>query len=113
MRVVAVAGSVELDLREALIAEGTTHIELRSIAGSVEITVPPGVRVEWEGDSVVGSYVFAAGRHRAPGPGAPVIRISGTAIFSSVEAKVRAVGEGWRWPLGRRSKGGESLPPGS
>ncbi len=112
LRVATILGDVKLDLREAVMADGTTHIEILAVFGSVDIIVPPGVAVESEGDSIFGSFDYAAGGHVPPGPGAPVVRISGTSVFSSIETRVRARGEGWSWPLGRRKKKPDSLPPG-
>jgi hypothetical protein len=111
LRIAALAGDVDLDLREAVLADGTTHIEILAVLGSVKVTAPPGVRVESEGDSILGSFDYAAGGYPPPPAGAPVIRISGTSVFSSVEARVRAPGEGW-WPLGRRKRKQDALPPG-
>jgi hypothetical protein len=108
LRVVAVAGNVELDLREAVLSEGTTHIEIAAFAGNVEITVPPGVRVESAGDAMAGNFMCAAGRWPAPAPGAPVLRLSGTAFLANVEARVREVGRSVRRLPGR---GGDDDAP--
>lgn len=108
LRVVAVAGNVELDLREAVLSEGTTHIEIAAFVGNVEITVPPGVRVESEGDATVGNFMYAAGRWPATAPGAPVLRLSGTAFLANVETRVRELGGRGARRLSRR--GGNDAP---
>jgi predicted membrane protein len=87
-RVAALLGSVELDLTRARIGPGVSHIEIRSIMGSVEIVVPHHVRIECEGDPIVGSFEVQWKAQSAAAPEDPVVRITGTAIMGSVEVKV-------------------------
>ena len=87
-RVAAFLGSVELDLTRARIGAGTSHIEIRSILGSVTIVVPHDVRVECEVEPVMGSLDVQRKAESAAAPDAPVVLITGTAILSSVEVKV-------------------------
>ena len=94
LRVVATLGSAELDLRQATFAAGTTKIELFALFGSVQITIPPGVRVECDVDTLLASAeVEGSSGGEVAAPDAPVIRIHGNAVFGSVEVRVRAVGE--------------------
>ena len=94
LRVVATLGSTELDLRQATFSEGTTDIELFALFGSVQVTVPPGVRVECDVDTLAASAeVEGAGGGPGAAPDSPVVRLRGTAVFASVEVRVRAVGE--------------------
>lgn len=93
MRVAAVFGSVELDLREALIADGDSDIEVFCLFGSVEIVCPPGILVECEGDAFAGEFTHTPDSMFMPGPGAPKVRISGSATFGAVECEVRLAGE--------------------
>ena len=87
-RVAALMGSVELDLTRARIGPGTSHIEIRSILGSVTIVAPHDVRVECEGEPIVGSFEVKRKAESTAAPDAPVVLITGTAIMSSVEVKV-------------------------
>lgn len=93
LRVACCMGSVELDLREAILADGETVIEVIALMGSVEILLPPGVRVDLEGDALGGEYTFTPDPTAAPTPGAPRIVLRGNAILASVEAESRYAGE--------------------
>jgi hypothetical protein len=94
LRVVATLGSTELDLRQATFSEGTTEIELFALFGSVQVTVPPGVRVECDVDTLLArAEAEGSSDATAAAPDAPVVRIRGSAVFASVEVRVRAVGE--------------------
>jgi hypothetical protein len=91
--VAVVFGSVELDLREAEVADGVSEIEVLAVLGSCEVIVPPGVRVECNGSAMVGSFeVKMSGAPDFP-PNAPVVRIKGSAYFSSVEAMIKPIGK--------------------
>ena len=91
MRVAAVMGSVELDLREAEMGEGVSEIEVLAVFGSVEVFVPVGVRVECVGQSLVGSFEMRLSGVPDFPPGAPTVRIKGSAYFSSVEVVVKPI----------------------
>jgi hypothetical protein len=104
LKVVALLGGVELDLREARFAPGVTEIDVTAILGGVVIVIPPGVRVESFGAAFLGGFDSQAGDATALTPFNPVIRLSGIAIMGGVEVKTRAPGErGGR--RGRRSRG--------
>ncbi len=86
LEVRSVFGNVELDLREATFATGLTEIHVKAVFGNVEITLPAGVHVEERGEAVFGSFALRAGD--APEEaGAPVVRISGRAVFGNVETQ--------------------------
>ncbi len=91
MRVAAIMGSAELDLREAEIGEGISEIEVMAIFGSVEIHVPVGVRVECLGEALMGSFELRMSGVPDFPPNAPTVRVTGTAYFSSVEVVVKAL----------------------
>ena len=95
-RALAVLGNVELDLRDALIGIGVSFIEAVAVMGNIEITVPPDVAVESDGDSLLGSFVvkYKAGATPAAATGLRTIRITGTAYASSVEIIVKGADEG-------------------
>lgn len=97
MRVVAVCGGAELDLREAIIAPGLSVIETLTIMGGIEITVPPNIHVECEGDAIMGSFSLHRSRKGPaslpPPPGAPVVRVTGDAYMGGVTVRVKALRE--------------------
>jgi hypothetical protein len=91
MKVRAVFGSVVIDLREATFAPGVTTLHCRSVFGSIEVKVPPHVRVELGGSGVFGSFEeIGDNALAAASPDAPVLHIVGKAVFSSVEVICRA-----------------------
>lgn len=87
-RVLSFMGSVELDLVRALLAPGTSEIEVFCICGSVEITVPPDIRVELEVDPVLGSAEMVRKAPSTMAPEAPLVRITGSVYMGAVEVKV-------------------------
>jgi hypothetical protein len=92
LRVLAIMGSVELDLRQAELPPGVTEIHAFVLMGNLEVRVPPGVRLETDGFAFMGAFedlVHDAGVARAD---APVVRVTGVSIMGSVEAQVLAVG---------------------
>lgn len=95
-RALAVLGNVELDLREAVIGIGVSVIEAVAVVGNIEITVPPEVAVECDGDSLLGSFTIKyKGRKTGPeATGVRTVRITGTAYVSSIEIVVKGPDEG-------------------
>jgi hypothetical protein len=90
-RALAVLGNVELDLREAVIGIGVSLIEAVAVMGNIEITIPPDVAVESDGDSLLGSFVVKYKGNASPSAatGLKKVRITGTAYASSVEIIVK------------------------
>jgi hypothetical protein len=94
-RALAVFGNIELDLRDAVIGIGVSVIEAVAVMGNIEITVPPEVTVECDGDSLLGSFVVKyKGRVSAEATGLRTVRITGTAYVSSIEITVKGPDEG-------------------
>lgn len=87
-RVFAFWGNVEIDLTNALLASGTSEIEIRCIMASVEITVPPDVRVDCDVEAVLGSAEVRREIVSTSSPDAPLVRITGTSYLGSIEVKV-------------------------
>ena len=56
--------------------------------GSVTVLVPPDVRIECDGDAIIGSFDLQGQKWSMPGAGAPTIHVTGTAFLGSVEVKV-------------------------
>lgn len=107
-RSVAILGSVELDLTRARIGAGTSHIEVVAVMGSIEITVPPDLRIECDGDPLLGSFEVKGNVRGTMSPDAPLVRITGTAFAASVEVKVvDPNAPGWFEKLKQRLSSGE------
>ena len=87
-RIFAFWGNVEIDLRSALLASGTSEIEIKCIMASVQIIVPPDLRVDCEVDAVLGSAEVQREIASTTSPDAPLVKISGTSFLGSVEVKV-------------------------
>lgn len=91
MKVRAIFGSVVIDLREATFAPGVSTLHCSPVFGSVEVKVPPHVRVELGGSGVFGSFEEVGNNDlAAASPDAPVLHIIGKAIFASVEVICRS-----------------------
>lgn len=88
LKVFAVMGGVDLDLRDAHFASGVSEIEVFALMGGVDIKVPTGVRVETTGVGIMGGF-SVEGADADPGPDAPVLRINGVAIMGGVDAKLK------------------------
>lgn len=84
---VAIFGSVEIDLTEALFPQQQIQINATSIFGSVEIRVPENVTLRSNGSGVLGS--FEVETHEAGDDDAPLVMVNGFAVLGSVEAKPR------------------------
>lgn len=105
LRVVAVMGAAKLDLRRARVGPDVSEVEIFAVMGSVTIIVPPEMNVECEVDPLIGS-VESEGALTTTAPGAPTLRVTGSAILSSVEIEVRRVGEDGPFRKLRRALGG-------
>ena len=92
LRVVAVMGGGELDLRLAKLGAGVTEIEIFTVMGGVEVLVPAGVRVEVTGMAVMGGF-SVSGAEATENPHAPVLRISGLAVMAGVEVRHKGQGK--------------------
>jgi Cell wall-active antibiotics response LiaF, C-terminal len=94
LSVYAIFGGVLLDFRDADLLEGTTEVVILALFGGVEIRVPDDIDVECRGSGVFGGFSHSV--QRSGNEGAPLLRISGAAIFGGVEVKTpeqRAAGE--------------------
>jgi hypothetical protein len=101
-RALAVLGNVELDLREAEIGIGLSVIEAVAVMGNIEITVPPDITVECDGDSFMGTFTLKYER-TSPSMASRdrVVRVTGTAYAGSVTIMVKGPDEGALKRLGR------------
>lgn len=87
-------GGARLDFTEVDLPGGVTEIDFFCLMGSLDIIVPEGVRVELSGLPVMGSV---DNRTRIPEiKDAPVLKIRGVALMSSVDVKPPRRRRGWR-----------------
>lgn len=87
-RAIAFLGNVELDLTKVRAGAGTSEIEVKAILGAVTIVVPPDLRIECDGNPVLGSFEVTRRVSSTSAPDAPLVRITGSAILGSVEIKI-------------------------
>ena len=78
-------GGTELDFRQAVLSQREVTVTITCVFGGVEITVPPGVRLVSSISAVFGGVDLPDDGDLAPD--APVIRLSGLALFGGVTAK--------------------------
>jgi hypothetical protein len=84
--VTAMFGSVELDLREAILQRRHIVIDANIVCGHVRLLIPEGVRVDVTSRMIMSSRRL---KIRTP-PGehtGPVIEIGGTAVMGSIQAR--------------------------
>ena len=84
--IVSILGNVEFDMSNATFELGVTDIVISAVFGNVQITVPFGIRVESGGNALFGNFDYKTtnivGYARDT---ERLIRITGHAVFSSVE----------------------------
>ncbi|WP_217197284.1 DUF1707 SHOCT-like domain-containing protein [Streptomyces buecherae] len=81
----ALFGGVEIDLTEAVFEQQEIVIQATAIFGGVEIRVPENVTLRSAGTGIFGGFDVAD--TEAEDPAAPVVVVSGFAVFGGVEAK--------------------------
>ncbi|WP_182358001.1 DUF1707 domain-containing protein [Tomitella gaofuii] len=101
----AVFADIELDLRRATITDSEIRIDATCVFGDIRITVPEGVEVVLDSDSVL-SDTHSCTLAAVPRiPGTPLIRVQPTGWFGRVLIESRKAGEprfstrireGWR-----------------
>ena len=79
----ALFGGIELDLREAKLKDNQGFLDITALFGGVEIRVPDTWRVEMQATPILGGIDNTTKAN--PGSDAPVIKISGTAIFGGID----------------------------
>lgn len=87
LEVKAVMSNVRLDLRRAVIPPGCV-IEVHAIMAAVQIIVPPGLPVEFDVSPIMGTARNDSARYPSA-PGAPVVRVRGSAFMAEVRTRVR------------------------
>ncbi|MEV0410072.1 DUF1707 domain-containing protein [Streptomyces sp. NPDC050448] len=87
-RVVSVLGDVAIDLTEAVFEQQVTEINVTSVLGNVEITVPENVTLRGYGGGVLGNFeVHGEGRAETTDPNAPVVIVRGFSLLGNIEAR--------------------------
>jgi hypothetical protein len=81
--VVTLLGGANLDLRQAELAAPEVTLTQVSLLGGTSITVPPGVRVDRSGFSLLGGTRMDLGAEQ-PGPGAPTIHVRSFSLLGGV-----------------------------
>ena len=109
--VVSLIGGADPDLSQAQLAAPQVTVTKVSLLGGVSVGVPPGIRVDASGFSLIGGTGVDAGPE--PGPGAPAVRIrafsllGGTRIYRGGPASQRdgpAGGSQMEWRAQRRAE---------
>lgn len=83
----SIFGTTRLDLAGATLQPGTTTIDAVAVFGDVTIIVPPGVRIESTGSAIFGEFQHKETPLDALDANAPVIRVTGSAVFGAVNIK--------------------------
>jgi hypothetical protein len=91
-RIAAVMAEAKIDLREARISS-RSEIEVFAFWASIEIIVPPGIRVDVQDSALMGEVNWESTDAQNLPPDAPSVFVRGSVIMSSIEVKVRFVGE--------------------
>jgi len=92
-RVAAIMAEAKIDLREARIGQGQSVIEVFAFWASIEIIVPPGIWIDVQDSSLMGDVSWESAANRNLSRDAPSLLIRGSVIMSSINVKVRYVGE--------------------
>ncbi|WKX72349.1 DUF1707 domain-containing protein [Streptomyces sp. XD-27] len=79
----ALFGGVEIDLTQAIFEQQEIVVNATAVFGGVEIKVPENVTVRGGGTGIFGGFDAASGE--AEDPAAPVIVITGFALFGGVQ----------------------------
>lgn len=86
-RALSVMGNVELDLTQVELG-AVTDIEVRCFMGNVEIKVSPDVRLECDGDAVIGNFEVHRNVASTLSPDAPLVRIKAGVLLGNIEVTV-------------------------
>jgi hypothetical protein len=81
----AMWGGVEIDLTQARFEDGETTIQAFALMGGIDIVVPEDITVHVTGVGFMGAFEDHA-RVTGP-PGAPVVKVTGFAMWAGVDVK--------------------------
>lgn len=99
---VNIMGGTTLDFREARLGPGVTEVTVLSKMGGVDIIVPPGLQVDFNGIGILGGFDKSDEVTGVEDPSAPILRVSGLAIMGGVDVTLRQMGESAREARHRR-----------
>lgn len=88
-RAIAMFSDMSLDFREARLRPGITTVEVTAGFAHVRIIVPPGLHIECDGSAVMGEFSEKTSLAADPSADAPTLRITGVAVFSQVDVRMR------------------------
>ncbi len=89
LEVRAMMSNLTLDLRSALLAPGVTEIAVRAVMASVQIILPPGVRVLDRVRAFMAGVTDDSYGALSDDPSVPAIRLTGRAVMAEVKVKTR------------------------
>lgn len=104
LRVVAILGGCELDVRDARLSPGVTEINVFALMGGVHIIIPPTLAVEVHGTGIMGGFDHMARLPPDADPDRPVLRVRGLVIWGGVSIETRLQGESHRDAKRRRRR---------
>ncbi len=88
----AIMSEVRIDLRDATFVDSEIEIEITAVMADALILVPPGVRVECDGFSMMGEF-SSRDDMSASDLDAPLLRVRGSAWMAKVSVETRMPGE--------------------
>ncbi len=89
LNVTATMSNLTLDLRSALLAPGVTDVRVKAVMASVQIILPPGVRVVESVRAFMGSVTDDSYSAITSDPSVPVIRLTGHAVMAEVKVRTK------------------------
>jgi uncharacterized protein DUF1707/cell wall-active antibiotic response 4TMS protein YvqF len=85
----ALMGGIEIDLTQARFEEAETTIQAFAFMGGIDIYVPDDIIVQVNGVGFMGAFENHARNQGQPVPGAPLVKITGLAVWGGVDVKRR------------------------
>jgi hypothetical protein len=85
----ALMGGIEIDLTNARFEDAETTIQAFAFMGGIDIYVPDDIVVQVNGTGFMGAFENHAQNQAQPRPGAPLVRITGLAVWGGVDVKKR------------------------
>lgn len=92
----ALMGGIEIDLTDARFEDAETTIQAFAFMGGIDIYVPDDIVVQVNGSGFMGAFENHAQNQAQPRPGAPLVRITGLAVWGGVDVKKRKPRKGHR-----------------
>jgi hypothetical protein len=85
----ALMGGIEIDLTQARFEDAETTIQAFAFMGGIDIIVPDDIAVQVNGVGFMGAFENHTRNQATPAPGAPLVKITGLAIWGGVDVKHR------------------------